>query len=89
MKEQLVIMTLYSTEQTMDVQNRKLQRLLDEGWRITQVTPAGGGVNSHSVVFLLEQESTAVASTTVIRNGVHATVRPKEAAPSIAASTSH
>lgn len=61
MAEQLVIMTMYPTPAYLDTQNKKLQDLIDQGWRIVDMVPGGGGGTSeyHSMVFLLEYNNPA------------------------------
>ncbi len=82
-EEQLVIMTMYSTQESMDVQNRRLQQLLDEGWRVVQMTPTGGGPGgSHSVIFLLEQRPPGVTDESKPTNGARARVRRRTLQPS-------
>lgn len=55
--DQLVIMIMFDSPNVLDIQNRKLQALLDEGWKVVHTAPGGGGGMSafHSMLFLLER----------------------------------
>lgn len=55
--DQLAIMIMFDSPGLLDIQNRKLQALLDEGWRVVRAVPGGGGGLSafHSLLLLLER----------------------------------